>query len=147
MRDPKICESFGKPRASCRRGALTQLHQGVAIGRKRIPNNMLISESTASLTRKTGTPHTKFFSYILHMCLHHIVAQGVFMPSMMLCVWSFLVSLSIVSLLFLLLLFLILHVLCPTLLPQCRRRRGLIKTTALTQNEEYCSMTICILLM
>ena len=46
MRDPKICASLGKPRASCRRGALTQLHQGVAIGRKRTSNSLLISEST-----------------------------------------------------------------------------------------------------
>ena len=51
------------------------------------------------------------------------------------------VSLSPVSLLLLPLLFLILPFLCPALHPQCRHRRG-FKTTALTQNEEYCPLAI-----
>ena len=32
----------GKPRVYCRRKTLTQIHQGVAIGRKRSSNNLLI---------------------------------------------------------------------------------------------------------
>ena len=44
---------LGKPRVSCRRGNLTQIQQGVAIGRpKESSNNLLISESTAPLTTK-----------------------------------------------------------------------------------------------
>ena len=41
-----------KPRVICGPGTLTQIHQRVAIGRKRISNNLSISESTASPTTK-----------------------------------------------------------------------------------------------
>ena len=51
------------------------------------------------------------------------------------------VYLSPVSLPLLPLFFHILFVLCPTLHLQCRHRQG-SKTTALTQNEEYCSMAM-----
>ena len=47
MREPILQACLGKQRVSCRRGTLTQIHQGVAIGRKRSSNNLLISESTA----------------------------------------------------------------------------------------------------
>ena len=59
MRNPIMYASLGKPRVSCRRGTLTQIHQGVALGRERNSNNLLISESTASLTTKlTRTSRT-----------------------------------------------------------------------------------------
>ena len=58
IRAPTFCASLGKPRASSRCGTLTQFHQGVAVGQTNV-NNLLIFDSTASLTTKfTSTSRT-----------------------------------------------------------------------------------------
>ena len=52
MRNPRTQACLEKPTVCCRQETLTHIHQGVAIGRKRSLNNLLIAESTASLTTK-----------------------------------------------------------------------------------------------